>query len=421
VHIRRLSVPPDVLRLARRVWSARHPALLWTADGSGPSYLAVDPIAVVQALDPEPTLTLSPRSWNFGAVPRWIGVLPYEAERARLERSAGELVDTRPAAMLASPVWLRYPAVAVIDREVTVVGDDLVAVDQLAQRLKGPDIPPGVVRLRGRPEPGFERHHEARIREALHLIRAGEIYQVNVAHRLEFDCHGSSLEVLARLVRRAQSPYAGAIDLPNGTSFVSTSPELFLETHAGGRAMTLPIKGTRPRGANAAESMAARAELDADPKERAELAMVVDIERNDLNRVSEVGSVVAELPRVVARSKVFHRQALVAGRLRAAISRQELLCAMLPSGSVTGAPKVRAMQIIATLESRRRGAYTGAWGLVAHDGSLRLGMNIRCLTQQAATAEYWVGGGVVADSDPEREVQETHWKAVQVVSACTDD
>jgi len=372
----------------------------------------------VHALDPEPELQLASLAQRFGSVPRWIGVLPYEAERARLERGGSALKDSRPRASIEVPTWLRYGAVAVIGRDVTVVGDDPLAVQSLVARLEGPDPSPGSVHLSAQPAAHFERDHEARIREALGLIRQGEIYQVNLAHCLRFACSGSNLEVLARLVRGAASPFSGALELPDGTSLISTSPELFLESKSCGRVVTLPIKGTRPRGAYADEAYAARAQLAVDPKEHAELAMVVDIERNDLNRVSVVGSVTAEAPRIVARSHVFHREALVAGRLRPGVTREELLFAMLPSGSVTGAPKIRAMEVIATLESERRGAYTGAWGLLAHDGSLRLAMNIRCLTRRADQAEYWVGGGLVADSCPKQEVLETHWKAVQVVSAC---
>ena len=146
--------------------------------------------------------------------------------------------------------------------------------------------------------------------------------------------------------------------------------------------------------------------------------MVVDVERNDLNRICETGTVVAEPARIFASSKLYHRHALVSGRLRRGVTRTELLEAMLPSGSVTGAPKQRAMELIAQLEAARRGAYTGAFGAINHDGSVNLGMNIRCASRLGSHLEYWVGGGLVAGSVPEAEVEERRWKALQILAAC---
>ena len=159
-------------------------------------------------------------------------------------------------------------------------------------------------------------------------------------------------------------------------------------------------------------------ELDQDPKELAELTMIVDVERNDLGRVAIPGSVrVTSPPRVVTHRTVHHRVACVAARARPDVSRDDVLRALLPSGSVTGAPKVRAMEVIAALEPRRRGLYTGAIGHVAHDGSLTLSMAIRTAVLRGDEGEYWTGGGIVADSDPEREVEETRWKALQLQRA----
>jgi anthranilate/para-aminobenzoate synthase component I len=158
-------------------------------------------------------------------------------------------------------------------------------------------------------------------------------------------------------------------------------------------------------------------ELDQDPKERAELVMIVDVERNDLGRVAEIGSVrLLRAPRVVTLPTVHHRVATVSSRLRPDITRTELLEVTLPSGSVTGAPKVRAMEVIARLEPHRRGLYTGAFGVLCHDGSLVLAMAIRTLTERGGQAHYFAGGGIVADSEPAREVEETQWKGVQIAA-----
>jgi anthranilate/para-aminobenzoate synthase component I len=146
--------------------------------------------------------------------------------------------------------------------------------------------------------------------------------------------------------------------------------------------------------------------------------MVIDVERNDLGRVARVGSVRVTQPgQVVRQPSVHHRVARVGARLRPGVGRAELLSATLPSGSVTGAPKVRAMELIRQIEAARRGLYTGAFGLLRHDGTLELAMAIRTLTVVEGEAHYFAGGGIVADSDPERETAETRWKARGVLGA----
>src|SRR6185437_4094409 len=214
------------------------------------------------------------------------------------------------------------------------------------------------------------------------------------------------------------------LDLGGGLAVASTTPELLLRASPGprpatfGTLFTAPIKGTRPRGGDAPGDAALARALDDDPKERAELTMIVDVERNDLGRVAEVGSVrVLWGPKVVTHRTVHHRLALIAARARAGTSREEVLAAMLPSGSVTGAPKVRAMDVIAALEPARRGLYTGGIGFVAHDGGVTLSMAIRTSVLEGSEGEYWTGGGIVADSDPAREVEETRWKALQLLGA----
>jgi anthranilate/para-aminobenzoate synthase component I len=157
--------------------------------------------------------------------------------------------------------------------------------------------------------------------------------------------------------------------------------------------------------------------LDADPKERAELTMILDVERNDLGRVARTGSVrVAEPPHVVRLPSVHHRLATLEAELRDGVSRAALLASFLPSGSVTGAPKRRAMQLIRELEPHRRGLYTGVFGCIGHDGGLELGMAIRTLVSRGGVGHYFTGGGIVADSVPEREVEETLWKAESVLA-----
>jgi anthranilate/para-aminobenzoate synthase component I len=312
------------------------------------------------------------------------------------------------------PSWFRYGAVAVVDRDVRVVGDDRARVDELARRIRHAGRP---TEARVEPMTGTEPDaaHAARIARALELIAEGEIYQVNLARRLDFRVTGTSLALLERLARTTRVPYAAALDV-DGLAVASCSPELFLDVSKKGHLVTLPIKGTRPRGIDAPSDARLVQELDQDPKERAELSMVVDVERNDLGRIAVTGSVrFAPSPRVETYGSVHHRVARVSADLRPGVSRTALLEAMLPSGSVTGAPKIRAMEVIASLESARRGLYTGALGYLAHDGSLRLSMAIRTLVARDSVGHYFSGGGIVLGSDPSREVEETRWKAAQLL------
>jgi len=411
-----LDLHADPLAVARALADRPGLSLLWSARGGGPSYVASDPIDEVSALDPEPSLELDPALGAAGRAPRWIGVLPYEAcrslERPRWTRSS----DPRPAPHVDRPLWRRYAAVAKIAGDsVELVGDDAGAVRGLARRVRA-----GLASARPAPAKlelvrvESAARHAARIKQALSLIAQGDLYQVNLARRFELAATGHPVNVLETLSRRAAAPYAAALCL-GAVDVVSTSPELFLALEPDRRVLTAPIKGTRPRGGSAAEDAALCRELDADPKERAELAMILDVERNDLGRVARTGSVkLLEPPHVDTHPSVHHRVALLGAVLGQGLGRRELLAAMLPSGSVTGAPKVRAMEVIFGLEPHRRGLYTGAFGALRQDGGLSLGMAIRTLTLADGRGHYFAGGGIVADSDPAREVEETLWKALQI-------
>ena len=315
------------------------------------------------------------------------------------------------------PCWFRYDALARVEAGQTrLVGEDLSAVDALERRLAvGLEraLEPRLTVLEALPVEAPELH-AARIRRALELIRRGDLYQVNLARRFEYRLQGEPVELLRALGWRTRAPFAAALEF-DGVDVVSTSPELFLELRPDGVLRTEPIKGTRPRSLDATEDRRLAEELEADAKERAELTMILDVERNDLGRIARTGSVqLLESPRVRSHPTIHHRQALLGAQLRRGLGRGELLEAMLPSGSVTGAPKVRAMEVIATLEPQRRGLYTGAFGVVNRAGGLVLAIAIRTLTARGGLAHYYSGGGIVADSDPDREVEETLWKARQL-------
>ncbi|HZJ70545.1 MAG TPA: chorismate-binding protein, partial [Planctomycetota bacterium] len=204
------------------------------------------------------------------------------------------------------------------------------------------------------------------------------------------------------LAEVAPCPY-GALLEADGVTVISGSPERFLAL-VGDRVETRPIKGTRPRGPGAAT------ELAASPKDAAEHLMIVDLERNDLGRVAELGSVAVDsFARVVALPTVLHLVSTVSCRTSAGLA--ELLRATFPGGSITGAPKRRAMQIIDELEPFARGAYTGAFGTIGRDGALDLAIAIRTAIVTPSEVRVAVGGGVVADSTLERELEETEEKA----------
>ncbi|HEY6728724.1 MAG TPA: anthranilate synthase component I family protein, partial [Polyangiaceae bacterium] len=256
--------------------------------------------------------------------------------------------------------------------------------------------------------------HRARIAAALELIRAGDIYQVNLARRFMLSVSGHPFAILASLGVRGRFPYCAAFRL-GGLDIASSSPELFLKTD-GRRLYTAPIKGTRPRGRHAEQDRALLQELAESEKEAAELTMILDVERNDLGRVAKTGTVrLLQRPSVTTYPTLHHRAALLGAILKDDVDFEALLQAMLPSGSVTGAPKHRAMQVIAELEAHRRGLYTGAFGTLSHGRELTLAMAIRTLTVREGEGHYFSGGGIVADSQPGREIEETAWKALQLL------
>jgi para-aminobenzoate synthetase component 1 len=259
--------------------------------------------------------------------------------------------------------------------------------------------------------------HLAAVARALDYIRAGDIYQVNLARRLgcaivtrSEEAPGYSL--FLRLESAAPAPHAcWMADGENGTALVGNSPERFLRRTIDGLVETSPIKGTRPRDAAGPSERNAELLLSS-AKDRAEHVMIVDLERNDLGRVCETGSVeVADLCRLLALPTVFHLESTVRGRLRPDVGLAGLVAATFPGGSVTGAPKIRAMEIIEELEPARRGPYTGATGWLGAAGDLDLAVAIRTALIRDGRLTLWVGGGIVADSTPEAELAETWDKA----------
>ncbi len=257
------------------------------------------------------------------------------------------------------------------------------------------------------------------IERAIEYIRAGDIFQVNLAQRLLFPAREDSVELYRRLRRRNPATFAGYFDL-GPFQLASASPERFLQIR-NGDVETRPIKGTRRRTARPEADLFAGDDLRASEKDRAENVMIVDLLRNDLSRVCRPESVrVTQLCQLELYEYVQHLVSAVRGRLRAGMGPLDVLRAAFPGGSITGAPKVRAMKIIAELEPTARGPYCGALGYVGFDGNCDTSILIRTITAGGGWWQFPVGGGIVAQSDPAREYEETWHKAEGLIRALVE-
>ncbi|MFC7140278.1 aminodeoxychorismate synthase, component I [Halosimplex aquaticum] len=255
-----------------------------------------------------------------------------------------------------------------------------------------------------------------RVRRVKEYIRDGDTFQANVSQRLTAPAAVHPVAAFDALRTVNPAPYSALLEFP-GVDLVSASPELLLHRD-GDRLVTEPIAGTRPRGDTPEEDEFLAEDLTADEKERAEHAMLVDLERNDLGKVSEYGSVeVSEYRRVDRYSEVMHLVSLVEGRLRPEFDLGDAVAAVFPGGTITGAPKPRTMEIIDEVESTRRGPYTGSIGIFGFDGRATLNIVIRTLVRYGEEYHLRVGAGVVHDSVPDREYEETLDKGRALVTA----
>jgi len=360
-------------------------------------------------------------------VPIGVGWLAYDLARAWLPRAPAA---TAPAGDDWPPLEFRFYD-AVMIREASsgqgrIVACDEAAARRLAARLAtpAPALPPPRIGAFVSTTP--PEAHAAAVRRIQDYLRAGDVYQVNLARRLVAPLvSGDPLWIAAALRERAPAPHAiwmgrrSRADGPIDAYVVGNSPERFLSVGADGAVETRPIKGTRPRGTPGAPDRALSAALSAAAKDRAEHVMIVDLERNDLGRVCQIGSVtVDDLLRVVALPTVFHLVSTVRGRLRADVGLEALLHATFPGGSITGAPKRRAMEIIDELEPLPRGLYTGATGWLGANGELDLAVAIRTATAGAGELALSVGGGIVIESDADAEWEETEVKARAFRAVC---
>jgi len=350
-------------------------------------------------------------------VPVAIGFLSYDLgrvverlpTRARRDRSAPDMWFGKYGA-----VWRRDER----SGDCEVVGDDPGARARLGELLAGPSPEPGPApRLGPLVCDVSDDEYRTAVRALLDYIGAGDVYQANLARRLTatIEADGDALALYRALVQASSCAYGGIIEATGigATRLVSGSPERFLHREPGSRRVeTRPIKGTRRRTGDAAADREAAAGLATDDKERAEHLMIVDLERNDLGRVARSGTVTVDsFARVVELPTLFHVVSTVSCELADGLDNAAVVRATFPGGSITGAPKVRAMELIDELEPARRGPYTGAFGYLGRDGAMDLAIAIRTAVLGDGVLDLHVGGGIVADSTPDRELVETEEKA----------
>src|SRR6266496_2368901 len=295
------------------------------------------------------------------------------------------------------------------------------SVGTIARHLAQPADLPLVLTEECETEPArsnFGREEfEAAVEQAKEYIRAGDIFQVVLSQRFESDFKGDSLHFYRCLRFINPSPYMFCLKFGGNFALVGSSPEMHVRL-VDNTIEIRPIAGTRARGATAVQDVTNAAELLADPKERAEHVMLVDLARNDVGRVSDYGTVrVTELMEIERYSHVMHIVSNVAGRLRTGCTGFDLIKATFPAGTVSGAPKIRAMQIISELEKTRRGCYAGAIGYFGFDGNVDSCIALRCAVLKDGKAYFQAGAGIVADSNPHSEYEETVNKARAMAKA----
>ncbi len=443
IQTRALPADTDLLALHRRA-PARYPLLLesvapggvhgrWdlllATDGDG---LRLDSDGRVRSLDGLPVegdfLAALDAQWRALRVPReaprwpfrggWALLLDYElAAQVEPVLDLPQREDALPVA-----VALRCPAAVLRDRatgECVAVAETSHAdlLERIAADLASPPPAPPAWQAPARIDEDAPGEFLRGVERILDYLAAGDVFQVNLSRGWDarFDRSVDPAALYARLRSANPAPFAGLF-VGAGRAVASSSPERLVSVR-GEAVETRPIAGTRPRFAGDDDAARIR-ELAGHPKERAEHVMLIDLERNDLGRVCTPGSVeVDELMTVESYAHVHHIVSNVRGRLRADATPGQVIRATFPGGTITGCPKVRCMQIIAELERTPRGAYTGAFGWLNRDGDLDLNILIRSAEVQGREVRFRTGAGIVADSVPERELDETRAKARGLLNA----
>jgi len=359
--------------------------------------------------------------WDPGFCGGYAGLFGYDLGQAfeATPKSSAGLTDW-PALAVG---W--YPAVAVFDHDARtlVVRGEAGAARRLAEAIEAaatlPEAAPG------RFDPVWDdARYLAAARRAVDYVRAGDVFQVNLSHpfRGELPGRDGPFRLIERLAAQSPAAFSAYLRIDDQRAVVTNSPERFVAVDAGGKVQTRPIKGTRARHDDPEDDRRAAADLAASEKDRAENLMIVDLMRNDLARVCAPGTVrTPDLFKVESFANVHHLVSTVTGRLAEGCDVFDLIAAAFPPGSITGAPKVRAMEIIAELEGESRGPYCGALGWIGADGAADLNVMIRtaaCVRDgNDWRAEIRSGGAIVIDSDPAEELAETRAKAGALIKA----
>ena len=411
--------PLSAAAAAARIGAGRLPSWL-CSPGSGElhierEFLACDPVVIVRGEAPgELAAAWTAARDRWGARPETpvaVGSIAYDLGRARapgampgMDFRFYDAFWVREAASGRAQIWAcSDQAAARLQARIAGPADEEAIDYQLGQLA---DIEP----------PARHLLAIARVKE---YLLAGDVYQVNLARRLRARCRSMGpvgLGLFRRLIADAPAPHALWMgDHERAEALVGNSPERFLRLHADRTIETAPIKGTRPRGVGAADAAIAR-ELRENPKDRAEHVMIVDLERNDLGRICQTGSVeVRDGMRLLALPSVQHLVTTVRGRLRDDVGLEAIRAACFPGGSVTGAPKIRAMQIIDELEPTNRGLYGGTVGYFGAGGDMDHAITIRTLVFCGDEYSYQAGAGIVADSVPETEYEEVLAKSGSMI------
>lgn len=414
-------------------------AFLDSSDGTGCSYIAVDPIRVIVAEAQGVTVDgLSVAGDPFTVLARElagrcrpvlpglppfqggaVGFLGYDLGR-HLERLPPPWPDDLGLPDMVIGIYETVLAFEHDARRAFVFAPDPARAEALAARLRDTPPPSGKAPTATWLAEVSRAGHEAKVRHVIGAIEAGDVFQVNVAQRFRAELPpGAELPALYRRLRSlSPAPFGAWLGCGGGMRLLSASPERFLRLWPDGRIETRPIKGTRPRGSTPEEDQAQAQALETSVKDRAENLMIVDLLRNDLSKVSAIGSVrVSALCQRETFAHVHHLVSVVEGRLRAGLTAVDLLRATFPGGSVTGAPKIRAMEIIHDMEPWRRGPYCGALAWIGFDGAMDSSIVIRTLIVSGRQVVAHAGGGIVSDSLPAAEYDETMVKAAALLRA----
>ncbi|MEC9048547.1 MAG: aminodeoxychorismate synthase component I [Planctomycetota bacterium] len=362
------------------------PVALLHSGGAGPTWLCCDAVAA---------LTLPAGQWR-GAFDRLGAFLDEHRER----RVVG---------------WLGYDLGLDVEAWATSIEPDLpvpvlhvaayadVREYPLASARGAPAVPPARELRAHLGQADYER----RVAAVVEHIRAGDIFQANLTQPFTGAYDGDPRALFWRLCEQSPAPFAAYVESGDGTAVLSSSPEEFL-WRDGDEVRALPIKGTRPRGADVEADAALLQELLESEKDQAELAMIVDLLRNDLGKVARTGTVeVGPFPEHASFAQVHHLYSAVTARLRAGVSAVDLLRATFPGGSITGCPKLRCLEVLESLEVARRGVYTGAIGWFGPGERMHLNIAIRTLVHQGGVVRGNAGGGITALSDPHLEWRES--------------